>query len=185
MNRLIYIFTLLLLSSNTTYGQNVEQWHSTNLDFYVGTWRYTNTTTKEEFTIKLRKSVYTAYDIRRDCVVGAYTYKKNGVVVLDNMNKYMNDRSVGNPVPIYASNARETAAESNPNMLRANIEDYGILWPGSTSFKSGEGVITIVSTGNPKKIHWALKDSEGPRIVGHHPPLGFTIPTDMILTKIE
>ena len=186
MNRLIYIFTLLLLSSNTTYGQNMRQWYSTNLDFYVGTWRYTNTTTKEEFTIKLRKSVYiTMTNIKWDCVVGAYTYKKNGVVVLDNMNKYMNDRSIGNPVPIYATNSRETAAELNPNELEASIQDYGILWPGSALPKSGRGVITIVSTGNPKKIHWELKDSEGIVIIDHTPPPGFSIPTDMILTKIE
>jgi len=185
MNRLIYIFTLLLLSSNTTYGQSIERRHGANLDFYVGTWRYTNTTTKEEFTIKLRKSVYTAYNISKDCVVGTYTYKKNGVVVLDNMSEFLIDKSVGLPAPIYASNAKGTISESNPNRLTASIQDYGILWPGSTLPKSGQGVITIVSTGNPKKIHWALKDSEGIVIIDHTPPPGFSIPTDMILTKIE
>ena len=185
MRKIIYIFTLLLLSVSSMHGQSIEQWYSTNLDFYVGTWRYTNTPTNEEFTIKLRKSVYTAYNIREDCVVGAYTYKRNGVVVLDNMNEYTKDRSMGVHVPIFASNASETASLSNPNRLRSEVEDYGILWPDSKLPKSGQGIITIVSTVNPKKIRWELKDGEGPRIVGHHPPMGFSIPTDIILTKVE
>ena len=185
MRKIIYIFTLLLLSVSSMHGQSIEQWYSTNLDFYVGTWKYTNTTTNEEFTIKLRKSVYIAYNIRRDCIVGAYMYKKNGVTILDNMNKYTDDRSIGNSVPIYASNANKTASLSNPNRLRGTIQDYGILWPDSTLPKYGQGIITIVSTVNPKKIRWELKDGEGPRIVGHHPPMGFSIPTDIILTKID
>ena len=119
-----------------------------------------------------------------DCVVGTYTYKKNGIVVLDNMNEFMIDRSVGLPAPIYASNTRILPSVSNPNKLSASIQDYGILWPNSSHPKSGDGTITIVSTGNPKKIQRQLKDPEGIRIVGHSAPMGFMIPTDIILTKI-
>ena len=167
------------------YGQSIERQYGANLDFYIGTWRYTNTTTKEEFTIKLRKSIYTAYGISQDCVVGTYTYKKNGVVVMDNMNEFMTDKSVGLPAPIYASNTRAAPSTPNPNELDTSIQDYGILWPDSTLPKSGLGTITIVSTSNPKKIQWQLKDREGVRIEGLHPPMGFSIPTDIILTKID
>jgi len=185
MRKVIYIFAFLLLVTSNAFGQNIERRYGANLDFYVGTWKYTNIATNEEFTIKLRKSIYTGFNISYDCVVGTYTYKKNGSVILDNMNEFMIDRSVGLPAPIYASNARETISEPNPNKLRTFVDDYGILWPNSTLPKDGEGTITIVSTVNPKKIRWELKDGEGPRIVGHHPPMGFSIPTDIILTKVE
>ena len=122
--------------------------------------------------------------IRRDCVVGTYTYKKNNIALLDNMNEFMIDR--GNfPGPIYATNARETAAAVNPNKLETTILDYGILRPSSNVPKYGIGSITIVSTSNPKKIQWVLKDPPGARIVGYSAPMGFSIPTDIILTKID
>ena len=178
----------MLLYVSTVHGQNIRQWYSANIDFYVGTWRYTNTPTNEEFTIKLRKAVHTSSlsMIREECIVGAYILKKNGVVVLDNMNEFMNDRSVdGVDIPIYATNARETAAAVNPNMLRTTVLDYGILRPSSNVPKYGIGSITIVSTSNPKKIQWVLKDPPGARIVGHSAPMGFSIPTDIILTKID
>jgi len=186
MKRIIYIFTFLLLSMSSMHGQNIRQWYFANIDFYVGTWRYTNATTNEEFTIKLRKTVYLSSlsMIREDCIVGTYIYKKNGVIVLDNMNEFMIDR-VYLPGPIYATNARETAAAVNPNKLETTVQDYGILSPASGRPKSGRGTITIISAGNPKKIHWFLKDREGPRIVGHSAPMGFIIPTDIILTKID
>ena len=182
MKKIIYIFTFLLLSTSGMYGQNITHGYGANLDFYVGTWRYTNTSTKEEFTIKLRKSVYTAYNTRKDCVVGAYTYKKNGVVILDNMDKFTNNRSPGNSVPIYASNAKANISDSNPNELYLSVRDYGLVSDGVPKY--GIGNITINSTGNPKKIRWVLEDPEGVYIKGDWLP-GFTIPTDIILTKIE
>jgi len=51
--------------------------------------------------------------------------------------------------------------------------------------KSGDVTITIVSTSNPKKIRWELTDREGARISGYSAPMGFSIPTDIILTKID
>ena len=185
MKRTIYIFTFLLLSMSSTYGQSVKQRYTSNLDFYVGTWRYTNATANEEFTIKLRKTAYTSpFMIKRDCIVGVYTYKKNGAVVLDNINEFMIDRSEF-PGPIYATNARETAAAVNPNKLETTVEDYGILTPASGQPKYGRGSITIISMGTPKKIQWELKDTEGTYIVGYDPGTGFSIPTDIILTKIN
>ena len=193
MRKTICIFTFLLLSIGSTYGQNIKQLYSTNLDFYVGTWRYTNTATNEEFTVNLRKTVFISSSLDSDldmiseeCIVGAYIYKKNGVVVLDNMDEFMNDISDEDVwIPVYASNANETASAVNPNKLWTTVEDYGILYPSSAHPKSGMGTITIVSEANPKQIHWTLKDFEGARIAGHSPPLGFSIPTDIILTKVE
>ena len=89
------------------------------------------------------------------------------------------------PGPIYASNARETAAAVNPNKLETTVQDYSILSPGSGRPKSGIGTITIVSTSSPKKIRWELTDREGARISGYSAPMGFSIPTDIILTKID
>ena len=167
---------------SNTYGQNITHGYGANLDFYVGTWRYTNTTTKEEFTIKLRKSIHTAYNAKKDCVVGAYTYKKNGVVILDNMNEFLIDKAVGLPGPIYASNAKANISDSNPNELYLSVRDYGLVSDGVPKY--GIGSIIIVSTSNPKKIRWILEDPEGVYIQGHWLP-GFSIPTDAIFTKID
>ncbi|WP_430410939.1 DUF6705 family protein [Kordia sp.] len=65
-----------------------------DLDKYVGTWKYTNGTTS--FTITFRKVIQSFngkwYD---DLLVGDYKYVKNGVVIMDYLNR-VNDPTVNN-----------------------------------------------------------------------------------------
>ena len=71
MRRLLFItLTILILPiANISAQQNV------NLTPYVGTWKYTNSSTKEELTIKLRETTYRYQNgPLEQCLVGIYIY---------------------------------------------------------------------------------------------------------------
>ena len=71
MRRILYITLLVLILplSNIRAQQNV------NFSQYIGTWKYTNTSTKEEFTIKLRETTYRYQNgPLEQCLVGVYIY---------------------------------------------------------------------------------------------------------------
>ena len=76
MRNLLYIIlaTLILPIVNISAQQNI------NYDFYIGTWRYTNTSMNEELTIKLRETTYSVPQIfgghTEECLVGIYIQEK-------------------------------------------------------------------------------------------------------------
>ena len=125
---------------------------TTNLDFYAGTWKYTNSSTNEEFTLKLRVSNYSSYFnnilYENGCLVGAYEYKHNGTIVANCMDKYNLD-SLAILMPVYATNAAVNT-NPNPNELYMFVIDYGV---NKTTFSNS---LTIVSATNPKQIRWIL-----------------------------
>lgn len=71
------------------FSQNLNQPLIT-LDHYVGTWKYENANTKETFVVKLKKVIRPEKPMlpSRECIVGTYSYIKDGVVILDNMDKF-------------------------------------------------------------------------------------------------
>ena len=166
----------LLISSNIIAQQ-------ATLDFFVGTWRYTNAGTGEEFTIKLRKTVDQIPPAfgggTAECVVGTYTYKKNGVVILDNMEMFNGDELPG-MMPIFIGKIWH-----NGPYAKFYVRDYGIITRNKPK-GSGQSYLTIISSTTPKQIHWEVKGSGGVVLVGINDfPAGFSIPTDIILTQVE
>ena len=71
MKKIFYTtLTLLILSLSNINAQSNEDY-----SFYVGTWKYTNTTTGEEFTIRLRDTtVIDSFDYTSKTLVGIYIY---------------------------------------------------------------------------------------------------------------
>jgi len=65
----ILITLLSVLFFNLADAQN----YSANLDFYVGTWVYSDPSIGEEFTVKLRKTSRIDKHGINHCLVGAYT----------------------------------------------------------------------------------------------------------------
>jgi len=174
----IAITTVMALFSTSLYAQ-----HTANIDFYEGTWKYTNSQTGEEFTLQLRKafnSVTSSW-----CVVGAYTYKKNGTIVTDCMNKYLLPIKE-NEMPVYATNSSSNPNNVNPNRLGMFIVDYGRFSPNGTPKSTLDNVLEIVSSTTPYKIRWKIQNSEGEQVyfsTTEIPPSDFSIPTDIVLTK--
>ena len=173
INRIILLIAVMAVCSLAD-AQN----YSANLDFYVGTWVYSDPSIGEEFTVKLRKTYRNdKYGINH-CLVGAYTYKKDGQIVSDCMVKF-NDQVDALYMPIYATNSVLRQSLVNPNRLYMYLEDFVMR---KTTFSNE---IEIISSTNPKQIHWILRNDEGEYETKDLPPDEFSIPTDVILTKVE
>ena len=178
MKRLLYITLAILILPIV----NIKAQQNIRYDSYIGTWKYTNSSTKEELTIMLKESsvklpqIYGGHTIK--CLAGVYIYKKNGQIILDTSNQFT-DNKPANEMPISASNSSNT----DPSKLVLSVRDYGKMKNGRP--KTGSGLLISVSSTNPKKIRWQIGDSEGAYIAGTAPPVGFSIPTDVIFTKVE
>ena len=169
--KLIIIFTTAILFATNLTAQD-------NLSSYEGTWRYTNTSTNEEFTIKLRKTIGQFSYGNEECLVGSYIYKKSGVVILDNMDMFNNNSVYPTKMPILVS-PRE-------GELILYVNDYGIITRGKPKFVDGWMGMLVVKPGETAKLTWKLEEVEGdiPDIISDV-PRGFTIPDDIILTKVQ
>ena len=176
MKRIIYITLAILILpiANINAQQNI------NYDFYIGTWRYTNTSTNEELTIKLRESTVTLPPIYGGhtitCLAGIYIYKKNGQIIHDTSDQFSNIPADEMPICVLKNT-------ENPGRSTLSVRDYGKMkdgWP-----KSGSGLLILVSSTNPKKIRWMVETPEGTYTEETAPPIGFSIPTDVIFTKVE
>jgi len=106
--------------------------------------------------------------------VGSYIYKKNGVVILDNMNMF-NGNIEPDDMPIL--------------VFRQSIlfvYDYGIITRDKPKFVRGWMGLLAVELGEAAKLTWKLEEEEGdiPDVIADVPQ-GFTIPDDVILTKVQ
>ena len=179
MKRILYIVIIILMLilpvSNISAQQNV------NLSPYIGTWKYTNISTKEELIIKLRETTYTnPYGQTGQRLVGTYIYIKYDQTIHDNSSQFMSDLSAIQ-MPIFASAGVDS--EPNPTRLILYVKDYGKMKNGLP--KTSEGWLILVSSSNPRQIRWQVEEPEGLYIAGSAPPLGFSFPTDVIFTKVE
>jgi len=177
------LITIILASvcSLSLYAQ-----HTANLDFFVGTWRYENPQTGEEFILKLRKTSHllTPSDaFATEYVVGAYTYKKSGQTIIDCMDKFDQNLHI-HTMPIRATNSVINQSWVNPNRLRMSVFDYGKFAPNGDAKRTGSNELLIVSSITPNQIRWILKNDRGPVLEEEAAPLEFSIPTDIILTRV-
>jgi len=172
------ILILVGIAAFDMYAQQPS--YTANLDFYVGTWKYENEQTGEVFVLKLRKTVNRS----RECVVGAYTYKKNEQIVLDCMDQFSSTQKSPISMPVYATNSSITQNLVNPNKLRMFIIDFGKFCPNGDTKRTSSNELLLVSNAFPNKIRWILKnDRETSTVIEEIPPIEFSIPTDIILTK--
>ena len=174
MKKLIIILSLIVMSSGIK-----SQGYTANLDSFVGTWKYVNEATNEEFILKLRKSVYlTRYEIA--CLVGTYMYKVNGDVVINTMDEFDSDKYALD-MPVMATNFVLDRSLLNSQKLRIMFDDrkYNKYTMSSS--------LEIVSV-SPAKIHWVLTEDEGEEVYSPGEtikPNGFSVPVNMILTKVS
>ena len=173
--KILFIALLLAGLNATSFAQTFP------IDFCVGTWRYTNQTAGEVFTMKLKKC--TRYILAcwgggtEECVTGAYIFSKNGRTIIDCMNMYSMSYKDVFDCPIIILNINSTTATFS-------IKDYFKKngWGKPKRFTDGQ--LTIISQ-NPPKIKIEIKAGEGLVMNSKDVfPEGITFPSEMILTKI-
>lgn len=173
MKKLLLAIVLVLCSVT------VKAQYTVNIDYYVGTWKYENSGTGEEFIMKLKKKHENGTG---DYLVGAYSYKKNGVIVIDCLYHYSQDYANKFHYPIYATNSSYALSNVNPNYLYMFFYDFIYNYKSRCSALSIENHIYTGS--GPKKMEFFLSTGEG--VYGDNfPPSNFSVPEYLILTKQE
>lgn len=171
MKKVILIFLLSLLTT-LLLAQDSQ-------DYYVGTWKWESA--DSEILVKLKIYNYNskwAPNAQYTMLVGAYSYKKNGVVLADSLDELEKNYSSWIKYPIAIWDIKEIG-----------IRDY-LLKNGYGSLKYIHGSSTIQHiSSNPDKIKWILVDDAhsgdiiaDPKLIE---PQGISLPKEIVLTKVE
>lgn len=206
MYYLIYIFIVLGICEVTT--ANAQKKHTiNNYDNFVGTWEYK--TDNEHFILKTKITEYTSPSTnkKRNTLIGVYKYIKDSVVVHDMTSKW--DTLSIDTYPKISFLAWEDLPESIPQTK------LGIMYNDPTTqcmCKTWSSPLTLIST-NPMQLSWHIEPDEwiieiveedddnstgtsrnfaeltdiklNDELLKDDFEKPFTIPTDMILTKVE
>ena len=157
----IKIILLLLLISNSLIAQKINidiTFYTKNLGAYEGTWVYQSNDTI--FKIVLQKGPIVYPDgVAIDGLLGGYFLSVKG----DILENYLS------PLP-------------DPNSLRFTF------WDQKKRHYDGNGIMAgTINLLSPNKIRWILDEIEGIRatIDQTADPIGFSVPTDVIMIKEE
>lgn len=159
----------------------VQVMENKDYNYYVGTWRWVDSTTQSELIIKLVLSKTTEPDWEISYLKGAYLYKKDGIVVADYLEE-LNENKKFVYYPIYIFCDRE-------NNMNLTVRDY-LIKNGNNVFKRHGGSSFIKYTSSlPEQIYWKIIDNKYAGVLYTdenkvYPP-GISLPEDIILTKVE
>lgn len=172
--KLLFLFFVL---TSTGFAQNylkTDTVFTNNLDAFAGTWEYKGTS--EIFRIILKKGSENTRYVVGETLIGDYFYQKEGVVldfyVENKIPLIIADLTTG--IVITATNGAVNPEKVNPNRLYMNFRDKRF------NKETGSGELVFIST---TKIHWKIEEDEGP--VDENFIDGFSVPTDVILTKVR
>lgn len=146
-------------------------------DFYVGTWEYKTTT--EHFILKTWEQTYLLSDHSLTVLNGVFKYTKYGFTVYDYL--YLYGKKTYNSISFMI--IPDLSQKWGQSILSVDYTDPKtqfdtIAFPYASFF-------TIASK-NPAKVSWHIVpcyDNEQRRLKPGQ--IAFTIPTDMILSKVE
>ncbi len=149
--------------------------------YYVGTWKWEDTTSQSEFIIKLEIAKTIDPDWEVEYLKGGYLYKKNSIVVADYM-KELEDNKIFVLYPIYIFCDKE-------NNMNLSVRDYLIKNKNNVNKKHGGSSFIKCFSLLPEQIHWKIIDDEhlGDLYTNEKMvfPPGISLPEDIILTKVE
>lgn len=159
-----FIYTLFILTTTISFSQNP------NLHPFVGDWQWTEG--NQTFTV----NIY----IDGDILKGDYEMTTNGSLGLG----YKSNRLLIPEINYYYGYAIY-AGSHNGIYFSGSITDNVQFGDGVHSVKMGQIKFTIQNncSGCPTTALWKVSELMGSR--HHTEPENFTIPTDIILTKIE
>ncbi len=183
--RTLIILILMSVFISQTQAQQLRLSNTENLDFFVGTWKYESDQISETFTLRLRKVRDTVHTTIIEGVAGAYTHWGMGRRGLDCMDQFFSTSTSPSSMPVYATNASRNKSNVNPDKLRLRVTDYGLRAPNGDLKRVYNCELSIVSKDSIEQIRWILKDDLGGLMLEEEAPSpGFSIPADIILTKI-
>lgn len=139
-----------------------------NYDFYIGTWIYK--TANEEFILKIRDQKEASGNARY-FAIGTYKYVKNGDVIYDFLSSVKREERVA------FLRIERLPSDQEHKKLEIMYRD-----PKSKQ-KSGRKSTLSIYSKNPDKLKWHLVFEDWEPDFDF--PFEFTIPYDMILTKVE
>ena len=185
MKKIVLINLFLTLIHCGITAQEQAEFYTKNLDAYVGTWQYATAT--DTFRIVLKKGIESTRHSYCECLIGGYCHVKNGVLVGDYIGAgnfpaqfldkdiYMTDLSI----TVSGTNAFVNPNSIDPNRIRIHFKDIGL---GKSTMK---GQMLLLS---PTQARWILKAGEADiaLLPGEvPPPVGFSVPKDVVMTKIS
>ena len=168
----IFIFTSIKLCAQDYSVRGFDY------NFYVGTWEYKTTT--EYFILKTWKQTYSLSDHSLTVLNGVFKYTKYGFTVYDYLYLY------GKAETYYTISFMiipDLSQKWGQSILSVDYTDAKTLF--DTRAFPHASFLTIASK-NPAKVSWHIVpcyDNEQRRLKPGQ--IAFTIPADMILTKIE
>lgn len=173
----ILIF-ILCLNANFMLGDGIvkRQSFATNLEAYSGTWEYVSS--NEVFRITLINGTEDTDISFGSCLIGDYFYSKNNIIfdsyLLSNIPSIYNDIT-RKTIIIFASNGKfESVSNANPNEL------YMFFYDKQRKKRVAKGKIQLIS---PTQVRWLLEDDEGDYDEENWVEPGFSVPTNVIMTK--
>ena len=183
--------TIVSLSTATSwdYGHNnYVQDTDGVLNPFLGTWRWTDTSTNSEFTVVfIKKEMHNPEnmnDYKEDIIMGGYKYIHNGVLIIDcTVFTTSFNSAIPSSFTNYAPILSNISAPFESLSLNLSDKIKGKACHGSFDFINPEphpsgGIFS-------NQARWKIWDREHWTVNGVNPlPVGFSIPTDVILTKI-
>ena len=168
-NYFALIITILLSIAATAQTER-------DLKEFVGTWKYENPDSCEVFIIKLKTIVHDIYETKY--VYGNYSYSKNNVTIEDNLHQFdtLSDLALFPIIlrPWYPySSTKQT--------LRFSDRTYGYNSCLDTSF------VELIDEKKETKLKWFMEIG-GTYVYEHDeemPPNHFSVPSNVIFTKVE
>ena len=144
---------------------------------FAGTWQWTNGTST--FTIKLQKVEYwkaSNNNYYKDLILGGYKYIENGTLIIDKLifiTEFPNETNA------------ESFAEMQGGVVYPEVNKLVMIVRDVIKQKACMAKLTLMMGVTSPQIQWNLQDFEHyrPSSLGYK-PLDFSIPTDIILTKL-
>lgn len=158
---------------NNNYIKDTENAYNN----FVGTWQWTDG--NSTFTIKLQKVEHwkmpndTYY---KDIIFGGYKYILNGNLIIDKLIFITEAPNEANA---------ESLAKMRGSISYPDVNELGMIVRDIIKQKACMAQLTLITSGATPQIQWHMHNFEHyrPANLGDK-PLDFSIPTDVILTKL-
>lgn len=197
MKKILYIIALITIACNAQSPiiSMVDYENNDNLELtdncylkdvgnkfapFVGTWKWTQGNTELTLVIEKLEMVYDPHlNIYTDELIGKYKYVENGIEVTNTLNYSVTVATMWSDyVPFY-----DTGYYSDTE-IRFSFNDYEKQKEGNAKMELLNVLTNPDGSITANQVRWKLFDKE--RTVINGQPIiqaGFTIPTNVILTK--
>ncbi len=167
----------LLFLYSPSYSQIITDLDTTKFDPFKGTWVYA--TENEQFIIKTKLvPMYIKGKLYKYALLATFKYTKGINIIYDNTDKFNSLENL-NHTPLCFFSLESKITYQQPRLYIS----YYDFKNGNTT-EEWKSPLIIIST-NPLKLSWHIEEDKWETNYDPDNNTGFSIPTDMILTKIE